>query len=245
MSKVLLCVVLTVGLVLGAGAATAAHAQDTLKVLVVTGGHGFKHKPFFQVFEDMPGVEFAHAKQGKTATPYERDDLLSYDSVVLYDMVQNITEEQKKAFLSLLDKGVGLVVLHHALASYQGWPKYEEVVGGKFLLKPGTVDGKTVKRSVWGHLELTLNVVDKDHPITKGLEDITWHDEYYGKCRVSDDVTVLLTTECPKSQPQVMWCKEAGKSRVVYLMGGHGPGVYKRPEYRTLVANSIRWTARR
>jgi len=53
---------------------------------------------------------------------FERDDLLSYDVVALYDIRRTITEKQKIAFLSLFEKGIGLVVLHHAIVSYQHWP---------------------------------------------------------------------------------------------------------------------------
>ena len=63
--------------------------------------------------------------------------------LVLYDMVRHITEKQKAALLTQLDRGVGLVVLHHALVSYPEWPEYERIIGGRYTEpdpdKPGTV----------------------------------------------------------------------------------------------------------
>jgi uncharacterized protein len=53
---------------------------------------------------------------------FERDDLLTYNVVVLYDMPAEITDTQRARFKSLFDHGIGLVVLHHALVSYQQWP---------------------------------------------------------------------------------------------------------------------------
>src|SRR5262245_42769942 len=77
------------------------------KVLIITGGHGFERKQFFQMFEDNPGISFTAAAHGKTnATVYEREDLLNYDAIVLYDMPKTITEVQKAKFLSLFEKGV-------------------------------------------------------------------------------------------------------------------------------------------
>src|SRR4051812_8422237 len=76
-------------------AATGAHNSDKLKVLIVTGGHGFEKAPFFKMFEENPEISFTTAAHEKTnATVYERSDLLSYDVVVLYDLPKEITETQ-------------------------------------------------------------------------------------------------------------------------------------------------------
>ena len=48
---------------------------------------------------------------------YDREDLFSYDVVVLYDSPGNLTDAQKAKFLALFDKGIGVVVLHHACLS--------------------------------------------------------------------------------------------------------------------------------
>src|SRR5580765_6518759 len=93
---------------------TRAAERGAIKVLLITGGHGFEEQPFFRVFQGNKAIAFTQAAHNKTnATAYERPDLLTYDVVVLYDMPKEITEEQKKRFLSLFDKGIGLVVLHH------------------------------------------------------------------------------------------------------------------------------------
>jgi uncharacterized protein len=228
------------------GAASAGEAEGKLKVLVVWGGHGFTHDAFFQMFKDNPDIAYTEVEHKKASEVYERDDLLSYDAVVLYDLWQKITDEQKTKFQSLFDKGVGLVVLHHALATYQAWPVFEEAVGGKFLLAPEKKDGGVVTPgSGTGGGEIALHVVSKDHPITKGMEDFKLQDEYYNKCRVSPNVTLLLTTENPGNQKEVAWCKEQGKSRVVYVMSGHDQKVYTDANYRKVLANAIKWAARK
>ena len=112
-----------------------APAADSakIKVLVVTGGHGFEKEPFLKVFGDNAEISFTHATHGQTgASVYERADLLTYDALVLYDMPKEITDAQKARFLALFDKGIGLVVLHHALVSYQHWPEFERIIGGRY-----------------------------------------------------------------------------------------------------------------
>src|SRR3954468_24575046 len=105
------------------GFALTSAAEKKTKVLIITGGHGFEKEPFFKIFADDPEITFTAAEHSKVhASAYERDALLSYDVVVLYDMPKEITESQKAKFLSLFEKGIGVVVLHHALVSYPNWP---------------------------------------------------------------------------------------------------------------------------
>ena len=58
-------------------------------------------------------------------------------------------------------------------------------------------------------------------------------------------MTPLFPTTQPKNGKPLGWSHECGKSRVVYLQLGHGPEAFNHESYRQLVAQSIRWTARR
>ena len=228
------------------GQGFAAETGAKTKVLVVTGGHGFEEEPFFKMVADNAAIDFAAAAHSKTnASVFDRDDLLSYDVVVLYDMPQNITEKQKARFQSLFDKGVGLVVLHHALGSYQSWPEYEQIIGGRYQepdpKKPGTV----TEAVGWQHdVDIPVTIVATNHPVTAGLSDFTIFDEIYWGFRVGKDVTPLISTTHPKSGKPLAWAHTQGKSRVVYLQLGHGKEAFENPNYRKLVAQSIRWTTK-
>jgi type 1 glutamine amidotransferase len=227
--------------------AVAAGNEGKIKVLVVTGGHGFEKEPFFKMFSDNAEITFTAAAHARTnATAYEREDFLDQDVVVLYDMMRNITDQQKAQVNRLFEKGMGLVVLHHALVAYAGWPDYERIIGGRYTepdpAKPGTV----TEAVGWKHDEIVpVVIVAKDHPILAGLKDFTIHDEIYWGYRVGKDVTPLITTTHPKSGKPLGWCRTEGKSRVVYLQLGHGPEAFKDANYRRLLAQSIRWTARK
>lgn len=226
--------------------ASAAEDSGRLKVLVVTGGHGFEKEPFFRVFKDNPRIAFTEAAQVKASEAYDREDLFDYQVVVLYDMVQNITEKQKQRLLALLDKGIGLVVMHHALCSYQEWPEFERIIGGKYLLKDEKIGEKAYPKSDYQHdVDMPIQIVAKDHPITSGLHDFTIFDEIYIGFRVQPDATPLITTSHPKSGNPVAWCRTQGASRIVYLQLGHGPSAYSNPNFRQLVARSIRWAAKK
>jgi len=232
-------------LLLTGAAGSAAGADAKRNVLIVTGGHGFKQEPFFRMFKDNAEITFTHAEHAKTsATAYERDDLFSYDAVVLYDMPQRITAAQQARFLSLFEKGVGLVVLHHALVSYQQWPDYERIIGGRYQEPDASKPGTVTEQTGWKHDEdIPVVIAAKNHPITAGLNDFTIHDEIYWGFRVGSGVTPLITTAHPKSGKPLGWFRAEGKSRVVFIQLGHGPEAFGDANYRKLLAQSIRWVA--
>jgi len=240
--------------IMGASGDPATRAADSaapIKVLVVTGGHGFRAEPFFQMFEDNPDITYATAAQDKAAEAYDREDLLSYDVVVLYDSPSTITEAEKVRFLSLFDQGVGVIVLHHALLSYQDWPEYERIAGGKYVLDPAKESDPTVRGSnCWNDpgksgckpdVTIPVRIVAKDHPVTAGLSDFTLTDELYLDVHMRPDVVPLAAT----GDEVLVWAREQGRSRVVGTMLGHGPPAYGDPSFRKLLAQSIRWVARR
>ncbi len=217
-----------------------------IKVLLITGGHGFEQEPLFKVFKENPEIAFTHAEHGKSgATAYEREDLLSNNVVVLYDMPKEITDAQKARFLSLFDRGIGLVVLHHALVSYQHWPEFERIIGGRYPEADGKSGAVSPDVGYQHDVELPVTIVAKDHPITAGMKDFTIHDEIYWGFRVQPDVTPLLSTTHPRSGKPLAWTRTQGKSRVVYLQLGHDHLAYENPNFQQLLARSIRWAANR
>jgi type 1 glutamine amidotransferase len=227
--------------------ATAAEGDGKIKVLVVTGGHGFEREPFFKIFSDNSEIEFTAAEHSKTnASVYDRDDLLSYDVVVLYDMPQNITDAQKAKFESLFDKGIGLVVLHHALVSYQSWSEYGRVIGGRYQEPDPKRPGTVTDAAGYDHdVDFSVVIVATNHPVTAGMKDFPIHDEIYWGFRVGSDVTPLISTTHPKCGKPLGWTRTERKSRVVYLQLGHGKEAFENENYRKLVSQSIRWTAQK
>ncbi|HYE31156.1 MAG TPA: ThuA domain-containing protein [Methylomirabilota bacterium] len=227
--------------------AALSHAADRpLKTLIVTGGHGFEATPFFQIFKDNTNITFIHAEHGKgSSTAYERDDLYTYDAVVLYDMVQEITEQQKSRFKGLMDRGIGLLVMHHAIVNYQSWPEFERIIGGTYP-EPQDQRGKVTEKLGWEHdVTIPVQIVAKDHPVTKGVSDFTIFDEIYWGYRTGKDSIPLITTTHPKSGKPLAWARTEGKSRVVYLQLGHGPEAFENPNFRKLVGNALEWVARK
>ena len=214
-----------------------------IRVLLVTGGHGFERDPFSKIFSDNPALAVTAVEHAKgSATAWERDDLASFNVVVLYDMQANITDAQKAKFLSLFQNGTGLVVLHHALCSFQAWPDYERIIGGLYPVPPKDQPQVTDKIGYEHGVEVPVVIADTKHPITSTLKDFTIHDEIYWGFRVGADVHPLLTTTLAKSGNPLMWTRTEGRSRVVFLQLGHDHLAYENPNFRELIARSITWS---
>jgi len=211
---------------------------DRVRAQIVVGGHD--HEPsFYAAFEPDDRIV---VNVNPHPNAYGGDLRKRIDVLVLYDMVQEVPEGQKKNLQQFLESGKGLVAVHHSIADFNGWPWwYEEVIGGKYLLKPeGSRAASTYKHDV----EMFVKPVAK-HPIVAGLGPIHIRDEAYKGKWISPKVQVLLTTDCPDDDGPVAWISPYPKSRVVYLELGHDHWSHEHPAFRTLLKQAILWAGGR
>ena len=207
------------------------------RVMVVTGGHDFDHKPFTAMFNSMK-INWQEIEQPRANDMIAADSTSQFDVLVFYDMYPDLTDAQKAGYLRLLQQGKGMVFLHHALVSYQEWPKFEKIIGGKYIQTAGP--GETA--STYQHdVTVNLHVLDKTHPVTAGLDDFELFDEVYGDFRVLPYITPLLTTDNPQSSPVIGWVHQYENSRIVFIQPGHGREAYENPNFRRLLYQAIKW----
>jgi type 1 glutamine amidotransferase len=226
----------------GRSAGEPGSAPAKTRLLVITGGHDFEKAPFFKLFQ-TDSLSFQAVEHPQAHARFKADAAAQYDVIVLYDMWQDITEEAKTDLVKLLQQGKGLVALHHCLASYQKWPEYTKIMGGRYYLNKEMIDGTEVAPSTYQHdVDFTVQVTP-GHPITRGLADFKIHDETYGKFGVQPAVKTLLTTVEPTSGKTLGWAHEYGRARVVYLALGHDHQAYENPNFQKLLYQAIAWTA--
>ena len=230
---------------LGCAAGPAPSAQK-LRVLVVTGGHDFEHDPFFQMFKDNPDITYQAVEHPHAHALLKADAARQWDVLVLYDMHQEITDEAKADFVARLKDGKGLVVLHHAIASYQAWPEYAKIIGARYYLQKTPISGVEKPQSIYQHgVHFRVSVLDPKHPVTRGLTDYDLLDETYDLYDVAKEVHPLLGTDAPLSNKIIGWCQTYAGARVVYLQSGHDHTAYENPNYRKVVGRAIQWVARK
>ncbi len=255
-----------------------------MRVAVVTKGHPFDAAAFFGIFEAMDGVSWTHVEHPEALELVEDDNAARYDVFVMYDMpgirftgseppVEFVEPPAgyRAKFADLLERGKGMVFLHHAIAGWPTWDEYAGVIGGRFLYRPDVVRGTAWPDSGYRHdVTHTVEVLDPTHPICRGVDarfEIT--DEVYLYPVFDEAVRPLMRSTFefvdtnfysadrairgrrndrtgwyhPPGSSLVAWTKTVGASPIAYLQFGDGPETYADPTYRRILANAIHWAA--
>ncbi len=166
-----------------------------LRGLIITGGHGFSEKPFFEMFDSFENFSYDAVAFPEAFEKLNPQGVEPYDALVFYDMWQEIDTEQQSNFTEILKQGKGIVSLHHTILSYQNWEEYPNIIGGRYYTKPYTHAGVEFPSGTFQHgVRLSVHIIDPTHPVTQGIQDFEIEDETYNHFWVSKDVYTLLTT---------------------------------------------------
>lgn len=220
-------------------------AQKKSHILIVTGGHGFKEVPFYNMLDSLGDISYEKAEQPKGNEVIASPAVEKYDALVFYDMYDSITPSQKQAYVTLLQKGKAMIFLHHSLVSYQGWEEFQRIIGGKYYGRATLVGGDTLKSSYQHDVIIPVKIENRQHPVTKGLTDFQIYDEVYGNFGVQPTIKPLLSTTHPGSSRYIAWINPYGRSDVLFIQLGHGPEAFANPYYRKLLLQGIQWSVLR
>lgn len=231
-----------VGTVLCMGA-NPAEKPSQIKVLLITGDDVSAH-PWREISETTREIL---AGSGKFDVKVSEDPLIlesatalkNYDVIVFTIYAQKLGELTDQAKANLLDfvkGGKGFFVQHLATASFPKWDEFGKLCGRKWVM--GTS----------GHgprSDFTSKIVDKEHPITKGLTDFTTNDELYAKLQGSEDIHVLVTADSDwskKTEP-LIFVKNYGQGRVVHNAYGHDRKALMTPSVQKIIIRGTEWAA--
>jgi type 1 glutamine amidotransferase len=222
-------------------------AAKPIRILVVTGGHGYKVEQFNQMLTSLgPQITFQVAELPGAYDLFLAENRDKYDVLVFYHMWQKITDEEAKTLTECIRNGKPVVALHHSICAYDGWPGYWDIIGGKYFHAVTNYRGKEYQPCSYIHdLHFNVKVVNPKHPVTKGVTDFEIFDETYKGYYVEEGVTPLLTTGEPSSTPTIGWAKKFGKSKIVVLQSGHDVPTFENPNFRKLLKQSIIWVSKK
>ena len=212
-----------------------------INVLIITGGHEFDRKSFFEMFDSFKNISFREITHPGAYSKLAEIEPSSFDAVVFYDMPAMITDNEKKTFYNLVEAGKGLLFLHHSICSFQEWADYKTFVGGKYYEKKR--DEAFGASSYQHDVNFSVHITDKTHPVTRGIQDFKIVDEVYGNLEVLPNVQPLLSTDHPKSNRLIGWTLIKDKSRIVYIEPGHDNNAWSNPIYQKLISQAISYVA--
>jgi uncharacterized protein len=164
------------------------------------------------------------------------------DVYLFYTSGGQFETAQQQALADAVTGGKGMVGIHCAnIMRWQGngldpadRPLFE-LLGNRYLSHGS------------GHHEgrHTIEIV-ADHPVTAGVTDFELFDEYYEFELADEKVTVLAQRHRADGVViPVMYAREVGAGRVVYLALGHDMRAWGEPPFRALVRQSLSWASNR
>jgi type 1 glutamine amidotransferase len=216
-------------------------ADEKIKTAVITGQHPFDVPAFQAVFRSMPEIDFypQHMEDFAADIGERRAE---YDALLFFNFHQTTPvsrgdpgEQATLAALeSLGESEQGIFVLHHGLLAYPDWPLWARLVGIE-------------DRSFSVHMDhnLSIQVANSQHPVTRGLRDWQMLDETYVVAEPGADSEILLSTDDPKSMKSIAWTRRYKKARVFCFQSGHDHYAYGNRNFRLVISRGLQWAAGR
>jgi type 1 glutamine amidotransferase len=214
------------------------------RAMVVVNGDDIHHDLITAslVFQQL-GAEAGFATRRAAGTGRfidPRPETAESDGYLFYTSGGQFHTGQQRALADAVALGKGLVALH--CSNVMGWqgdgldpadrPLFE-LIGNRYLSHgPGHHEGRH-----------TIEIV-AEHPVTEGVTDFELFDEYYEFELADDKIEILAQRHRADGVAiPVMYVREVGAGRVVYLALGHDMRAWGEPPFRKLVRQALTWAA--
>lgn len=161
--------------------------------------------------------------------------LHEYDLLVLNTTGNTRYEGDETEIMEWVEEGGALVGIHNATDSFTDNPEWVRFMGGRFRHHPAQLD-------------IATEITDRSHPITRGLDDFTVHDELYLFADFNPAGVHLLaqTHSYDDNGPvPIAWVKEPASGRLFYLSLGHNVSTLEDAHWQTFFKNGVEWALRR
>ena len=208
------------------------------KALIVWGGwDGHAPEACAKLFERLLRERDFDVRVDTTLDVFTDEDAMKAQDVVIPMWTMgDASGEQEKGICDAVASGVGIAGFHGGMCdAFRNQTQYQFMTGGQFVAHPGGIQPT-----------YAVEVVDHEHPITKGLGDFTMREseQYYMHVDPSNHVLATTTFDSGCVMPAA-WTRTWGDGRVFYFSGGHTEKDFDVTEARELTLRGIEWAARR
>lgn len=230
-------------IVIGCPALASAADAAPIRVLLVTGydhpAHDWKTTApaLREVLEADPRFKVRVIEDPQQL---DRPELANYDLAVLHFMNWQRPGPDARAFANLrrfVEGGKGLVVVHFACGAFADSAEYRQLAGRVW-------DGKN---SHDPRGPFRVEVVDRTHPILRGLGSFDTDDELY-ICLTGERPVELLATARSKvtgKDHPMAFCLDYGKGKVFHTTLGHDARAIRMVGTAELIRRGSAWAAQR
>ena len=233
-----------------AASPTSGTSQDPLRVLIVSGANNHDWEwtsPSLERILEATGRFEADITFEPAAELADASRLASYDAVVLDYNGPRWGEPAESNFLTAVQKGLGVSVIHAANNAFPGWEAYESLVC--HCWRKGTGHGR--------FHAFDVQVEDRDHPITRTLPTLVQHpDELYHRLvhmhdcgfeQLAGAFSDPKTGGTGATEPMIVVRRE-GEGRIFHTPLGHvwkngTHAAHEDPQFGELVRRGTEWAA--
>jgi type 1 glutamine amidotransferase len=230
------------------------------KTLLIAGGAAYHNTP--EHYELLAGMLAGPAGCNVTVTDdfegQTRESLSGYDLLVLWATIGQPPAEPVDALFDVVRRGTPLLGLHAAPFTVRMIDGGSQAIGSEYIKR-------------FPHLpyqEITVDVLDRSHPVTAGVEDFRITDELYCLENLGPDVRVLAgydgsDANAPyrpregqppdprhddahawrKQQPRapLVYVKQHGEGKICVNALGHDGAALGNPGFRQITVQAVQW----
>ena len=227
-----------------AGIAAQSRQQDKVRVLIIAGDDVAPYHDWREISEKTREVLVSSprfdVKVCEEPLVIESNAALQrYDVIVLTmfnKSMPTITDRAKENLLEFVKKGKGFYVQHLASAAFSEWDEFGRLCGRKWVMGTSGHGPRSVFKA---------NVVNRKHPITRGLDDFKIFDELYSKLQGDSPVEVLVSaySEWSKKTEPLVFTVPYGKGRCVHNALGHDHKAILNAGMQRIIRRAVEWAA--
>ena len=221
-----------------------AEATHKIRVLLVTGDDV---SPVHNWAEVSQAIKETLVAAGRFEVRVCEDPgvLDSAASLARYDLVfldlynattPTLSDAAKENLVQFVKGGKGLALAHLSSASFKEWEEFHKMCGRYWVMGKSGHGPRSVFKA---------RIVNKEQPVTKGLEDFDADDELYAKLQGDGPINVLVEADSDwskKTEP-LAFTVEYGKGRVFHEAFGHDGKAIRNPSVQKLIQRGSIWAA--
>lgn len=198
------------------------------KVLLLTGGGYHDFETCGRILDGFLSELGFKVTRVEDRGCIRRDFLDKHDALLVYTQGDGLSRKQVAELEAWTRAGGALVGLHCASDSFRNHREWVFLLGGEFV----------------GHGPVhpfEVSATGPPHFITRRISPFTVEDELYLLDGDASRRTTLMTSPWRGALQPMAYVREEGRGRIVYLALGHGIAAFNHPDFRKLVARSLRW----
>ncbi len=154
------------------------------------------------------------------------ENIDKYDIIINYTTGHTLGKDREEALWDFVNGGKPYIGIHSATDSFKDSDKYWKLTAGRFV---GHGGGK-----------FQVDIIDKEHPITKGMESFEIEDETYKHAFHPESNRHVLMRR-PMDNEDVSWVQTIGDGRVFVTGLGHGKPAWENPAFKKMVVRACLW----